>query len=1793
MKKRFISLTLVLSMIMSLFVVMPHTAGAADGDVPSDMTNPIIINSADDLIEFVNKANSAVGHPYLSRHVLLNADIDVSTYNAQLRIGDYNSNNAYTGIFDGGGHKITGLRYEGSITNNAGLFAYTNGATIRNLVIEDADIMSARYGGIVVGIAEDTNIQNVSVRNSTIEMYTLGAVIDLITFGGISGGIVAGVIEKNSIIYNCEAVDSHIKINTTAGVQAAGGNSLYLGGLAGGVQDSTIEYSRVIGGSVRNEWDVAINALGGQVVYSGGIAGYISGNTSIIDCFATPEVYFYGATYVSVGAGTDGRTGGIVAHADGETFKIERCHFAGSLHSRLYNAVLIIPIIMDDYYLYGVLGANDGVSNNNVINSYYHWENARAVLKDEDADMSAVRGSSDTGTYGALGKDQYTNQAAWSANNYDFTGTIGRTTGSDSLVGANHHNRWVMDYVTGMPVHGKGVTAATDFPGAGMVTIGAEGYRDAVSTDSGNVTQITDANDTTVTLSATANPGYNFEGWYKGQINNDGTVSITGEEPLTKDTTYNASADDNAVYVAHYTANINFTVVGGNTVIATINHSYNEPLKFADAKAEEGQQFYGWTRDKNKSKTEATQNDINATTFVAAGTPVTETMTLYPVYIGVSANIHAVFEATGTDTLVIDATENSTMNTVIESDDTGWYVTFNFGSSEAAVPEGYMFDGWYRKDYSQSETGSTVSLDDAVCVSRDEKYYIDEDEIIKSNLYVAKFKYKVTAWIPVKIDEAKFRYDNENRENNDGKYTEIYVDYNTNASELNLGTPNLGQKAAVRHWTAEKPEDKTYDGGDLNNLNLKPFTGVVTAPLDLYAMVSRESDGGYQPGWTTAFIYYTDFPGSSTISMNYNSGGWTDSAEFTIGMNENYNFVGVWHYDSDGHSEDDSTNISLGKTNPATWTISNSGGIISPSFSSYVQEYMLLKASANVNFYSAKGEKRIGQTLEYSNPAGWDQTPTATRKYQSLLFGNAEPEAILTRLETRNIAELDYPVGIGGTYGMEKVPNYKWLGWVDINQLRDVDKTHLFDYEPAEGVIEDVQYITTDSRKALGYVLNDEDRVYAPMELYPLYAKYKVNITTNIDDAELGENAPDAPSYVVDQDGNITITVPSDEGFTLEEITLTDEDGNEITLMPGENGTYTGSGIDVDKTYTVDVEYGYNVTVTYHKNGSSDTYADTKNGGETLGGSVDTILPTITDIEGMVFIGWTAPESAPDNGYVVYDKSSDTIDMLVTSNTVVTRDMDLYPVYVAVNHSSNIDTDNDKKTSLQDSKLEAEQVVGYEFSGWYAITHDSESQEVQTLVATAYEYNVSKENALAAEEFKAVYKPIVTYMIPVKGDDGALMVNYTPYTESVELGHQISNGTEGISDAANYQVAQVIGDTYELTGWRLQNDTTAYTGSVSGPITLYPILKEITSAAAVTFNYYLTDETEPQSTQVHRVQGSQITLPQAPNYTDAGGTTYYFTHWVIEGDESGTQYLSGTQYTVNGDVTFIARYTDTAFSDSYTVYSNWNDKAVSVTLDSDGSLPNENNSALDTLEPESKEEGITFIGYALVDIGENDTRTNSGLYAEDYRIDRAALETYGGTDFEPNTHRIYAVWAQIDTATGASLRLSDDDINGMRVMGYVNTEVLERVGLNIPDEDYKRGMDFSNKTDFDATSPFIIADSEKWHGNNYRTMFESGFSSVEGINAFSIIAQLGQSDYNTDLSFRAWLEFKYVDDKTKKAYGTFNADANKRTISNIASSYIKTLRSQNNNANASQGNNWYGLGETAYNKLEEYAGSTS
>ena len=394
-------------MLMSLFVVMPSAASAEDIKSGQDATNgEWYVDSAEELLAFVNAANVSYP-PAMNYKVYLTDDIDVSGMDAQLRIGSVQDNKAFTGTFDGQGHKITGLTYTAENNTDTGLFAYTNGATIKNLVIENANIKSALRGGIVVGKATNTNIYNVSVRNSSIELFSNGSVISLITAGGMRGGIIAGDFEdlngKPSVMYNCEAVNSKIFIGSTGGVQALGGDGLILGGLVGVASNSTIEYSRVIGDSrVDLDYRMAVGALNVKMVYSGGLVGEAKPGASIIDCFSTAYVIARAETYVSVGSGADGCVGGIVGYAPESGYNIERCHFAGVLRSRLVNSVLVLPIVvMNDYYLGGILGRKSSGATS-VKNCYYDWENARSDLERSGADITAVEDESDTQSYSSF-----------------------------------------------------------------------------------------------------------------------------------------------------------------------------------------------------------------------------------------------------------------------------------------------------------------------------------------------------------------------------------------------------------------------------------------------------------------------------------------------------------------------------------------------------------------------------------------------------------------------------------------------------------------------------------------------------------------------------------------------------------------------------------------------------------------------------------------------------------------------------------------------------------------------------------------------------------------------------------------------------------------------------------------------------------------------------------------------------------------------------------------------------------------------------------------------------------------------------------------------------------------------------------------------------------------------------------------------------------------------------------------------------------------------------------------------
>ena len=95
----------------------------------------IKISNVQGLIELSENVNS--GTNYSGTTVLLDSDLDFSGgYSEQFSVIGYNSNNYFNGVFDGQGHTISNLRVNSSSLEYIGLFGYSQGATIQNVVID-------------------------------------------------------------------------------------------------------------------------------------------------------------------------------------------------------------------------------------------------------------------------------------------------------------------------------------------------------------------------------------------------------------------------------------------------------------------------------------------------------------------------------------------------------------------------------------------------------------------------------------------------------------------------------------------------------------------------------------------------------------------------------------------------------------------------------------------------------------------------------------------------------------------------------------------------------------------------------------------------------------------------------------------------------------------------------------------------------------------------------------------------------------------------------------------------------------------------------------------------------------------------------------------------------------------------------------------------------------------------------------------------------------------------------------------------------------------------------------------------------------------------------------------------------------------------------------------------------------------------------------------------------------------------------------------------------------------------
>ena len=145
-KVRVISVAVIAAMLIQMLGLISFAAELTGSGTAE---NPYKLATYAELAEFRSKVNSGE----IAICAELTADIDVSAETSWTPIS------GFTGIFNGGGHKISGF---GISSDLAGFFQNAGAATIKNLIIQGS-VNGVNYSAGIVGgnkISGDISIEN-------------------------------------------------------------------------------------------------------------------------------------------------------------------------------------------------------------------------------------------------------------------------------------------------------------------------------------------------------------------------------------------------------------------------------------------------------------------------------------------------------------------------------------------------------------------------------------------------------------------------------------------------------------------------------------------------------------------------------------------------------------------------------------------------------------------------------------------------------------------------------------------------------------------------------------------------------------------------------------------------------------------------------------------------------------------------------------------------------------------------------------------------------------------------------------------------------------------------------------------------------------------------------------------------------------------------------------------------------------------------------------------------------------------------------------------------------------------------------------------------------------------------------------------------------------------------------------------------------------------------------------------------------------------------------------------------
>lgn len=1182
---------------IALCCVMVLPAVAHAEDAPEAKTEFHIKNEADFLscVALSRERDTSGWHVYLDNDIELDSDdMKDIVANTVKHLSFGNKEHPFKGVFDGQNHTVEGLNYDKDAFDperDTGFFAETNGATIKNFLVKDANVWADFRGGIIVGKAVNTRFENVMVMESTLHVTCANNALNLITNAGFEGGLIAGELD-GCTLYNCEVRGGRAVNNTTSGVQALGGEGLYMAAFAGYVTNSTIEYCRVTptrkdDGSiaekgmtdVTNKYDVAVGALGGNNVYASGFVGCMAGNAKIIDCFSTAQCYSYAASYVGVVAVTRAWTGGLAGRILTEKGnELVRSHFAGDLSSRQYNPIAVIPIIQNDVNLGGI-AARANKDDATVTECYFKPSVSLKGSSQGNPAKKKIPSFGGDGTtkgdgYGPWDDERYTTRELWEEHDYDFCAGTKRSTANDGALRGPHTNEWAMDYKLKIPVHGQSVKATIDFPGAGTATIAAtklgsdqatsDPYAFAVSAVLAGTAQGLAQGDTSVTFrqDTSAKPdgltkengGYRFMGWFRepgvkvNRIDHDNSwfngktddAAVTAgkqvqkSEAHEKTSTYtadNAKGVDgfkgNDLFIASYEAQVLFYNVQGETLDCQSGTAHD---KSGD--------WYRYGAKLNPAAPTDRGTLSSSATFIGWTTKPSEEAQMNGGYATITSTQLAelknagAFYPAGTEITVLGPTDFYP----VYSDYVSNIMTVFEGNEQDELEDKTQRVGVGNThvDVQTSEDGASVYTVQVRGV--DNKPLSDGGALPDG--------YRFLGWY-------------ENKQTADGSEVEVRVSRDpsyTLPDNVDLTVPHT-YTARFEYRVDYYVKSMTNDAYKESRLLCSVWNGYQTSFNEqVGSSYVRENI----VHWGPEHVYhglkenYKDecnegrFGAETLIVAPLKA--YSHTVKNDTGADTRKNVIADTDFPGSGTLDDEWVAGALKfYFRPASeryrlnfWTLERQGGYwtcvgnpVQSEIGIDSEYYMRAMVTTSVSFYGKGGASVKSVTRRYEAPLLLGSDSTYTYKYPFIHTNqtvNDKPEGGKKGDVNPNLTLEASP-----TDADMAVDGYKFLGWISTAEVQKDSDVWNYIYDVAGD-----PYVTSDPEKATPYLATNASKVTQWQDAYPVYVKYDVSYTTNLHrkgfDGTPGINVPRfdiTPKLDPQQNGDVVATVSPDITTTV------------------------------------------------------------------------------------------------------------------------------------------------------------------------------------------------------------------------------------------------------------------------------------------------------------------------------------------------------------------------------------------------------------------------------------------------------------------------------------------------------------------------------------------------------------------------------------------------------------------------------------------------------------------------------------